>query len=42
MIDRKKFFDNIRPSPFGGSMSVAQVEGVSKILDEWERRNPRG
>lgn len=38
MIDRKKFFDGIRHSPFDSSMDGKQVEGVNKILDEWERR----
>ena len=39
MIDRKRFFDNIRSSPFGGSMSLAQVEGLSKILTNESARS---
>ncbi len=38
MIDRKKFFDGIRSGPFPGIMDDQQVDGVSRILDEWERR----
>lgn len=38
MIDRKKFFDGIRQGPFPGKMNQKQVEGVTAILDEWERR----
>lgn len=37
-IDRKKFFDGIRQSPFPGKLSAGQVSGTSAILDEWERR----
>jgi putative chitinase len=38
MIDRKKFFDGIRQTPFAGKLTVGQVKGTSAILDEWERR----
>lgn len=38
MLDRKKFFDAIRAVPFGGSLSAGQVDGITRILDEWERR----
>lgn len=36
MIDRKAFFDGIRPDLFGGSLQQAQVEGIDTILDTWE------
>ncbi len=38
MIDRKKFFDGIRSGPFPGIMDEQQVDGITRILDEWERR----
>lgn len=38
MIDRKAFFDGVRARPFGGSLTEEQVNGMSAILDEWERR----
>lgn len=38
MIDRKKFFDGIRFNPFPGKLTKEQVEGVTAILDEWDRR----
>ncbi len=38
MIDRAKFFAGIRSGPFPGTLTPKQVEGVTKILDEWERR----
>lgn len=37
-IDRKKFFDGIRSGPFTGKLNKGQVEGITAILDEWERR----
>lgn len=37
-IDRAKFFDGIRNGPFPGSLSEGAVQGISAILDEWERR----
>lgn len=36
MIDRKKYFDAVRISPFGGYMTQQQVDGQSIILDRWE------
>lgn len=39
MIDRRAFFDGVRPDLFGGTISQAQVEGIDAILDEWEARN---
>lgn len=38
MIDRKKFFALARSAPFGRPLTQGQVDGISKILDEWERR----
>lgn len=37
-IDREKFFDTVRHSLFGGTLSQKQVNGLNAILDEWERR----
>jgi hypothetical protein len=36
MINRKSFYDSIRPSPFGGTLTEKQVEGIDTILNEWE------
>ncbi|WP_245504044.1 hypothetical protein [Lichenihabitans psoromatis] len=38
MIDRAAFFDTVRASLFGGWLSSFQVEGMTLILDEWDRR----
>jgi putative chitinase len=38
VIDRKKFFDEVRFSPFGGEIHQDQVEGMEWILGEWEHR----
>lgn len=38
MIDRAKLFAEIRAQPFSGRMNDKQVEGVNRIVDEWERR----
>jgi putative chitinase len=38
MIDRKKFFDAIRFNPFPGKLTKLQVEGITAILDEFDRR----
>lgn len=37
-INRKKLFDGIRQQPFDGKLTTGQVNGVSAILDEWDRR----
>lgn len=38
MIDRKRFFDAARKSPFSGKLTPGQVSGMEAILGEWERR----
>lgn len=42
MIDRKRFFDFVRKPLFGGRLTPPQVEGLSAILDHWERELPGG
>jgi hypothetical protein len=37
MFDRKIYFDYVRDSPFGGSLSQGQVDGQEFILGEWEK-----
>ena len=45
MIDRQKFFDAVRQDPFGGSLTQSQTDGMSHLLDVWEKHfaadNPR-
>ena len=36
MIDRDRFFSQIRETPFGGLMHQRQVDGCNAILDAWE------
>lgn len=36
MINRKTFYDSVRLSLFGGSMSQKKVLGMETILNEWE------
>lgn len=38
MIDRKIFFNYVRNAPFSGRLTSGQVDGMNRILDEWERR----
>lgn len=40
MIDRDKFFDKVREDPFGGNLTQSQVDGLSFLLDVWERHFP--
>lgn len=35
-FDRKIFFDSVRPSLFGGSLTQQQVDGMEAILTGWE------
>ncbi len=37
-MNRTTFFAFIRKAPFGGSLWQSQVDGLNKILDEWDRR----
>jgi len=37
-MDRKKFFDSVRASLFGGHLTFNQVLGLNAILNEWEDR----
>ena len=39
--DTKTFFDHVQPL-FGGSFKQSQVEGMTAILDEWDKRKPDG
>ncbi|KKX28065.1 glycoside hydrolase family 19 protein [Rhizobium sp. LC145] len=41
-VDRRYFFDCARAEIFGGRLRAKQVEGVSAILDGWEKRAPEG
>ena len=38
MINRKFFFDHARTYLFGGTLKQSQVNGVTAILDEWDKR----
>ncbi len=38
MIDRVKFFDAIRQSLYGGTLTQDQVDGINAVLAEWEKR----
>jgi hypothetical protein len=37
-VNRKAFYDAIRPKLFGGSLTQSQVQGINAVLDEWEKR----
>jgi hypothetical protein len=39
-INRKFFFNQVRTHLFDGSLTQSQVEGLSAILDRWERDMP--
>lgn len=38
----RAFFDNIKRDVFGGSMTLAQVDGVNLIIAAWDRHAPNG
>jgi putative chitinase len=40
VIDRKKFFDDVRGAPFPGLLTSIQVDGLTRILDYWEAHRP--
>jgi len=40
MIDRKKFFDNVKISLFHGKFTQSQVDGLTSILDSCENYQP--
>ena len=35
MVDKKKFFDTVRESLFGGRLTAKQVQGMEFIIDSW-------
>lgn len=37
-MNRERFFDAARTAPFGGHLRSAQVEGLTRILDEAQKR----
>lgn len=37
-LNRTTFFAYVRNAPFGGRLSTAQVNGMTAVLDEWDRR----
>lgn len=37
MINRETFFSYVRRNPFGGSVSPQQADGLTRILDYWEK-----
>lgn len=37
-MDRRIFFDRVRSAPFNGGLRDSQVDGLTRILDEAERR----
>lgn len=37
-MNRTTFFAYVRKAPFGGSLWKTQVDGLTRILDEWEKR----
>jgi putative chitinase len=42
MINRAAFFDCVRKDPFPGRLIASQVDGMTLVLNEWERRHPNG
>lgn len=39
MIDRPSLVNYVRGPVFGGAISLAQMSGITIVLDEWERRH---
>ncbi|MEJ0096162.1 MAG: hypothetical protein WDN46_22940 [Methylocella sp.] len=39
MIDQGSFFDHVRAAPFDGRLNHLQVDGMTRILGEWSRRD---
>ncbi len=39
MIDQGSFFDHVRVGPFDGRLNHLQVDGMTRILGEWSRRD---
>lgn len=37
-LNRTTFFAYCRRAPFGGRLTTGQVDGLNRILDEWQRR----
>lgn len=37
-MNRKNFYDIVRPKLFGGNLNPEQVKGIEAVLDEWEKR----
>lgn len=37
-MNRRIFFNYARNAPFGGRLTSQQVDGLNRILDEWQRR----
>lgn len=38
LINRNVFFEYVRKAPFGGRLTTGQVDGLTRILNEWEER----
>lgn len=38
MIDRAKLFEGLRQGPFPGKLTASQVQGISAVLDDWDKR----
>jgi hypothetical protein len=41
MINRRFFFEQCKGALFGGSLKQKQIDGLTAILDEWERHHAR-
>jgi len=41
MINRKFFFDHVRSHLFDGKLRQRQVDGLTAILDEWDRNHAK-